>query len=63
MNGADVTALQRELERRNFNVGPYGFDGWYGPDTRAAVVAFQRSAGLIVSGVVDQTSWQLLGFR
>jgi len=63
MNGDDIAALQRELERREYNVGPFGVDGWYGPDTRAAVVAFQRSAGLLVSGVVDDSTWRLLGFR
>ena len=57
MNGPDVTLLQRELVRRGFSVGTYGIDGWYGPDTRAAVVAFQRNAGLLVSGVVDEATW------
>lgn len=63
MNGNDVAALQRELEHRGFPVGSFGTDGWYGPDTRAAVVAFQRSAGLLVTGVVDNATWRLLGFR
>ncbi|MCK4513956.1 MAG: peptidoglycan-binding protein, partial [Spirochaetaceae bacterium] len=63
MNGDDITALQRELERRGYSVGPFGVDGWYGPDTRSAVVAFQRSADLLVSGVVDDATWRLLGFR
>ena len=63
MNGDDVVALQRELERQDYSVGPLGIDGWYGPATRAAVVAFQRGAGLLVSGVVDDATWRLLGFR
>ncbi|MEE8440189.1 MAG: peptidoglycan-binding domain-containing protein [Spirochaetia bacterium] len=63
MNGEDIAGLQRELERRGYSVGPSGVDGWYGPDTRAAVVAFQRSAGLLVSGVVDGTTWRMLGIR
>lgn len=63
MNGDDIVALQRELERRGYPVGPFGLDGWYGPDTRAAIVAFQRGAGLLVSGVVDDQTWRLLGFR
>ncbi len=63
MNGDDITALQRELERRGYSVGPFGVDGWYGPDTRSAVVAFQRSADLLVSGVVDDATWRLLEFR
>jgi len=63
MNGEDVVALQRELERRGHSVGPSGTDGWYGPDTRAAVVAFQRSSNLLVSGVVDDATWRKLELR
>ena len=61
MNGPDVVRLQRALEGRGFSVGPHGLDGWYGPDTRAAVIRFQRAAGLAVTGVVDDRVWDLLG--
>lgn len=61
MNGPDVVRLQRALEGRGFSVGPEGLDGWYGPDTRAAVIRFQRAAGLAVTGVVDDAVWDLLG--
>jgi peptidoglycan hydrolase-like protein with peptidoglycan-binding domain len=60
MNGPDVVGLQRALERRGFSVGRYGIDGWYGPDTRAAVVAFQRREGLPVTGVADEATWEAL---
>lgn len=60
MNGPDVAALQRALERRGYSVGPHGIDGWYGPDTRAAVVALQRATGTLVTGVVDETTWRQL---
>ena len=62
MNGSDVRALQAALERRGFSVGPYGVDGWYGPDTRAAVIRFQRASGLPVTGVVADADWTVLGF-
>lgn len=61
MNGEDVRSVQRELERRGYSVGEYGIDGWYGPDTRAAVVRFQRDADLVVTGVVDNATWRALG--
>ena len=61
MNGPDVTSLQMALLRRGFQVGPRGVDGWYGPDTRAAVVRFQRASGLPVTGVVDAAVWAALG--
>lgn len=47
--GWDVAALQFLLRSRGY--GPGGFDGGFGPSTRAAVVRFQRAAGLAVDGV------------
>jgi hypothetical protein len=61
MNGDDVGLLQQELERRGFSVGEHGIDGWFGPDTRAAVIRFQRSSGLPVTGVVTVVEWETLG--
>jgi hypothetical protein len=61
MNGADVVLLQRALAGRGFSLGPHGIDGWYGPDTRAAVIRFQRAAGLPVTGIVAPELWRLLG--
>ena len=62
MNGSDVRELQTSLERRGYSVGPNGIDGWYGPDTRAAVIRFQRASGLPVTGVVGDSDWTVLGF-
>ncbi len=61
MHGLDVTRVQTELLRRGFGLGTHGVDGWYGPDTRAAVIRFQRAAGLPVTGVVDDTVLRELG--
>lgn len=36
-------------------------DGWYGPVTRAKVVAFQKSQHLITDGVVGPATWGKLG--
>lgn len=63
MHGNDVANLQAALLRHGFSLGPHGLDGWYGPDTRAAVIRFQRAAGLPVTGVVDDEVRQALGLR
>jgi cell wall-associated NlpC family hydrolase len=47
--GHDVRVLQDLLGRNGFDTG---VDGRFGPATRSAVVRFQRSAGLIATGVV-----------
>lgn len=49
VKGADVAALQRALKKRGFNPG--AADGVFGNGTEAAVMAFQRSAGLLADGV------------
>ncbi len=47
----DVRALQEKL--RDLGFDPGGIDGLVGPDTRAAVRAFQESAGLVPDGHVS----------
>jgi peptidoglycan hydrolase-like protein with peptidoglycan-binding domain len=44
-NGAKVVALQKQLLKRGFNPG--AVDGDFGPGTEAAVLAFQKSEGLL----------------
>ncbi|MCW2601698.1 MAG: hypothetical protein JWM02_3527 [Frankiales bacterium] len=51
--GAAVTALQHRLGATA--------DGWFGPRTRAKVVAFQRSHTLPANGIVDRSVWRALG--
>jgi hypothetical protein len=53
MQGEDVAKLQQALENAGYSVGPHGIDGWYGPDTRAAVIRYQRAQGVEVTGVFD----------
>ena len=47
--GWDVAALQFLLTRRGFSPG--GIDGGFGPNTRAGVLRFQRTAGLGADGL------------
>ena len=48
--GPEVTALQQRLTDLGFD--PNGIDGKFGPDTEAAVKAFQQANGLTVDGIV-----------
>ncbi|MDD3694314.1 MAG: peptidoglycan-binding domain-containing protein [Candidatus Pacebacteria bacterium] len=48
--GAQVTALQSALNSLGFNAG--AADGIFGNGTKAAVVAFQASKGLVADGIV-----------
>lgn len=45
--GLDVLQLQRTLLAVGLTVTP---DGWYGPETAAAVAAFQKRVGLVTDG-------------
>jgi peptidoglycan hydrolase-like protein with peptidoglycan-binding domain len=53
-----VQALQRHLELAGYS--PRGIDGFFGPWTRQAVVAFQTSHGLEVDGIVGPRTWAAL---
>jgi putative chitinase len=57
--GQDVAVLQGVLQVRGFNPG--ATDGDFGPATEAAVIAFQRSEGLLADGVVGPRTAVALG--
>jgi peptidoglycan hydrolase-like protein with peptidoglycan-binding domain len=46
--GPEVLRLQKALQAAGFS--PHGLDGRFGPETQAAVLAFQRARGLVVDG-------------
>ncbi len=54
--GPEVEGLQRWLEQRGYFRHPGGCTGYYGPVTRAAVLAWQRDIGLSASGVFGPDS-------
>lgn len=56
--GNDVATLQTALNQ-NFNAG-LTVDGDFGPMTKAAVVAYQKSKGLPATGICDYTTWSRL---
>ncbi len=57
--GPDVTQLQQQLAAKGFNPG--AIDGNFGGGTEAAVVAFQKSAGLLSDGVAGPQTLAALG--
>jgi peptidoglycan L-alanyl-D-glutamate endopeptidase CwlK len=48
-HGQAVVKLQRQLKKLGFNPGK--IDGDFGPATQAALIAFQKSRGLLADGV------------
>ena len=62
MVGEVVRAAQFLLNGRGASCGRYGADGEFGPQTEAAVLAFQRRNGLEADGIVGPQTWaKLLG--
>ena len=58
-SGPEVTRLQERLKERGFNPG--NIDGEFGPGTEAAVIAFQKSEGLLADGVAGPRTQKALG--
>lgn len=56
--GDEVKRIQSILQGQGYNVGPV--DGLYGPQTQAAVVAFQKAKGLMPDGMVGPLTWAAL---
>ena len=56
--GAQVKQLQERLQQLGFKPGIP--DGDFGPGTKAAVIAFQKSKGLITDGIVGERTWTAL---
>lgn len=53
--GPDVQQVQSLLNRIGYNAGPV--DGYFGQQTRLAVMSFQRDSGLYPDGVVGPATW------
>ena len=56
--GKDVRKLQKRLKQLGFNPG--AIDGDFGPATEAAVIALQRSEGLLADGIVGPRTARIL---
>ena len=57
--GSEVAKLQAQLQELGFSPGP--IDGRFGPATEAAVLAFQKSAGLLADGIAGPRTQGALG--
>jgi peptidoglycan L-alanyl-D-glutamate endopeptidase CwlK len=57
--GKDVKELQKRLKAAGFNPG--NIDGDFGPGAQAAVLAFQKSKGLLADGVAGPCTLCALG--
>jgi len=60
-SGAEVEALQAKLQAAGFNPG--AVDGRFGGGTEAAVLAYQRSEGLLADGVAGPRTLAALGLE
>ena len=58
--GEDVRALQILLKGRGCNGDMHEPDGIYGPDTKGAVILFQKKVGLVPDGVAGVLTWSAL---
>jgi peptidoglycan hydrolase-like protein with peptidoglycan-binding domain len=59
-NGHPVKTLQFLLRARGHTVTTVTVDGIFGPQTDAAMKAFQMSKGLAADGTVDPNTWTAL---
>ena len=50
-SGAEVTLCQQRLIAAGFAI-PTGATGYFGPQTRTAVIAYQKAHGIVQTGVV-----------
>ncbi len=58
-NGSLGAEVQRELRRRGYYYGP--IDGAIGPQSRAAIRAYQAKRGLYITGSINQSLLRSLG--
>lgn len=58
--GYEVVDIQQRLIALGYDVGPTKVDGFFGPNTGAAVKKFQMDRKLPASGIVNETTWRLM---
>lgn len=60
MRGDDIKLMQEALEYLDFDVGKFGIDGSFGPDTERALKAFQEANGIEPTGILSEETLALL---
>ena len=58
--GGEVSLLQELLELYGFKLKQYGVDGHFGPETKDALLLFQKVNGLQESGIADEATRRLI---
>jgi N-acetylmuramoyl-L-alanine amidase len=59
-SGEKVLDIQRRLKLAGYELGVSEIDGIFGVETEKAVRKFQQDRGLLVTGVMDNETWQEL---
>jgi len=59
-SGAQVTWVQKKLIALKYDLGMWGADGSFGPQTESQVIKFKEDYGLTKNGVVDSTTVNML---
>jgi peptidoglycan hydrolase-like protein with peptidoglycan-binding domain len=62
-NGNGVEAIQRALIRKGYDVGSSGADGEMGPNTKRAIMKYQKDNGLVADGKVGPLTAKSLGVQ
>lgn len=66
MRGNEIKQLQEQLLKLGYTevkLDKFGADGIFGPETEAALKAFQKKVGLVQTGIYDQATRDALGKR
>lgn len=58
--GYEVVDIQQRLVALGYDVGPTKVDGFFGPNTEAAVKKFQTDREIPATGIVNETTWRLM---
>lgn len=56
----EVSLVQELLELYGYKLKKYGVDGYFGPETKAALLLFQENNGLQMTGVADEATRHLI---
>lgn len=59
-SGEEVRTMQELLTRQGYSLPLYGADGYFGSETCAAVIAFQRDHALAADGICGPLTWAAL---
>ncbi len=62
-NSKEIAQLQQFLVDRHYDIGPSGVDGKFGPNTVAAVKAFQKDNALAQDGIVGASTKAVILYK